>query len=208
MSEQPDSLLLKGARMGDLDAFAELVRRYERRIRSMLAHMLDDERDVEEATQDTFVQAWRNVGRFRGDSATFTWLYRIAANEALQRLRRKRLDTSPLEDVPELDLEGPGRSPVWLGPEAEAENRDLSAFLSERVRSLPWEFRAPLILRDVEGLSNQEVADILGLSLPAVKSRIHRARMKLRGEIVAWRRDQRPPGRPRLMQPAEFCRGL
>lgn len=179
--------LLARARKGDVEAFAELVRLFERRIRALLGRLLDDERDVEEAAQDTFVQAWRSLDRFRGEAAPFTWLYRIAVNEALQRTRRKRLDTRSLEDVPGLDREFDplARS---LPVEVAVENREVQAFLAERLRALPPDFRLPLVLRDVEGWSNREVAEALGISVPAAKSRIHRARMQLRHELELWLR--------------------
>jgi RNA polymerase sigma-70 factor, ECF subfamily len=145
--------------------------------------VLDDDRDVEEATQDCFVQAWRNLDRFRGDAAVFTWLYRIAVNEALARKRRKRLPTTGIDETPE-------RIPVAAEPTPEdaVESGELEAFLAERIRALEPEYRAPLVLRDVIGLSNQEVADVLELSLAAAKSRIHRARMQIRQELVRWER--------------------
>jgi RNA polymerase sigma-70 factor, ECF subfamily len=169
MAPRPDEDLLAKSRAGDLDAFAELVSRYERRVRSVLARLLDDERDVEEAAQDVFVQAWRNLSTYRGDAAFFTWLYRIAVNEALMRKRRKRVA------VAELDEEMVGASE----PEVD------EGWLLERIRELPDELRIPLVLRDIEGLSNQEVADVLELSLAAAKSRIHRARMQIRAEFEA-----------------------
>src|SRR6266545_3567248 len=95
---QDDARLLALARNGDFDAFAEFVRCYERRVRSVLLRLLEDERDVEEATQDVFVQAWRSLGRFRGRSAIFTWLYRIAVNVELYGRRRKRLPTTELDE--------------------------------------------------------------------------------------------------------------
>ena len=94
-----DRRLLAQARGGEVEAFAELVRRHEHRVRAVLYRLLDDERDVEEATQDSFVQAWRNLDRFRGEAAVFTWLYRIAVNEALGRLRRKRVPLAEVADV-------------------------------------------------------------------------------------------------------------
>src|SRR5919197_4229825 len=98
MSAREETTLLLEAQAGDLAAFEQFVRVVERRVRGLLGRLLSDQRDVEEATQDTFVQAWRNLPRFRGDAAAFTWLYRIAVNEALQRARRRRLETRPLED--------------------------------------------------------------------------------------------------------------
>jgi RNA polymerase sigma-70 factor (ECF subfamily) len=180
MAAADDQSLLAHARKGDLDAFAELVRRYEHRVRAVLLRLLDDDRDVEEATQDCFIQAWRNLDRFRGDAAVFTWLYRIAVNEAFARLRRKRLSTVEIDDAQE-------RMPQASAQEV-AESSELEAFLAERIRALEPEYRAALVLRDVIGLSNQEVADVLELSLPAAKSRIHRARMRIREDLVRWER--------------------
>jgi RNA polymerase sigma-70 factor, ECF subfamily len=181
-----DQALLSRAIEGDIDAFAELVRRYEHRMRAVLVRLLDDRRDVEEAVQDSFVQAWRSLERFRGDSAVSTWLYRIAVNEALARLRRKRLSTMELDEVREGErLAADAR----LEPQQAVEAGELEAFLTERIRALEPEYRAPLVLRDVIGFSNQEVADILELSLPAAKSRIHRARMQIREDFERWERD-------------------
>ena len=179
--------LVARAREGDVDAFAEIVRRYEVRVRSVLVRLLDDHRDVEEATQDTFVQAWRNLDGFRGDAGVFTWLYRIAVNEALMRLRRKRLPVTELDE----GLEAAPATAAY-DPAAAAEGADLRAFLSAQIRALPWEYRAPLVLRDVVGLSNHEVAHVLELSVPAAKSRIHRARMHVREQLDRW--EQRRPG--------------
>lgn len=190
MTVQEETALLTQAQAGDIAAFEHFVRLFERRVRGLLSRLLRDERDIEEATQDTFVQAWRNLSRFRGDAAPFTWLYRIAVNEALQRARRRRLDSQPLDDelleVFEYQHGSPGSRP--LPPDEAAEAREVQAFLLERVRELPPDFRAPLVLRDIEGWSNQEVADILELSLAATKSRIHRARMTLREELEHWLR--------------------
>lgn len=154
-----------------MDAFAGFMRHFERRVRTVLYRILDDARDVEEATQDTFVQAWRNLDRFRGDAAPFTWLYRIATNEALQRRRRVRVETVEFseEHAPEHDMA--------------LETGELRSLLAEEIRALPFEYRTALVLRDVEGLSNEEVADALDITLAAAKSRIHRARMTLREQL-------------------------
>ncbi len=166
--------LLEQAKRGDLDAFAEFVRAFERRIRTVLYRLLDDARDVDEAVQDTFVQAWRHIERFRGDAAPYTWLYRIAVNEALMRRRRKTLPTTELQETT-----------VSGGEDAYAA-ADARAFLIERLRALPIEYRTAVVLRDVEGLSNDEVARVLEISLAAAKSRIHRGRMQLREELERW----------------------
>src|SRR5919109_1975548 len=165
MSEQ-EARLLARAREGDVEAFADLVRLLERRVRGLLARLLDDDRDVDEAAQDTFVQAWRHLDRYRGDAAPFTWLYRIAVNEALQRTRRKRLELAPFEpDLTEQRAEGgAGRTPA---ADVEAADREALAFLKERIRALPDEARVPLVLRDVEGWAYEDVAAGLHVSAPA-----------------------------------------
>ena len=186
-----EAILLARAREGDLDAFAEFVRLFERRIRAVLSRLLDDERDIDEAAQDTFVQAWRNLHRFRGEAAPFTWLYRIAVNEALQRTRRKRLEVTPLDsaDIEQWAEGGLGRAPA---ADVVAADREALAFLTARIRALPEEARVPLVLRDVEGWSYEDVAATLDLSVPAVKSRIHRARLELGRDYAAWRGDLGP----------------
>jgi RNA polymerase sigma-70 factor (ECF subfamily) len=170
--------LLERAKAGDLDAFAEFMRTFERRVRAVLYRLLDDPRDVDEAAQDTFVQAWRNLEHFRGDAAPYTWLYRIAVNEALMRRRRKTLPTTELQETT-----------VSGGEDAYAA-ADARAFLIGRLRALPIEYRTAVVLRDIEGLSNEEVARVLEISLAAAKSRIHRGRMQLRAELEQWERAQ------------------
>jgi RNA polymerase sigma-70 factor (ECF subfamily) len=163
--------LVERARAGDLDALGELVRTYESRVASVLYRLLDDRRDVEEATQDVFVKAWRNLHRFRGDAQLFTWLYRIAVNEALIRRRGKRHDVEELDDR----LAG--------APDPEPGLGDL---LLRELAALPFDHRAAVVLRDVEGLSNEEVAEALGISVAAAKSRIHRGRMQIRDALAKW----------------------
>jgi RNA polymerase sigma-70 factor (ECF subfamily) len=170
--------LLEQAQAGDLDAFAEFMRAFERRIRAVCYRLLDDARDVDEVVQDTFVQAWRNLDRFRGDAAPYTWLYRIAVNEALMRRRRKTLPTIELQETS-----------VAANDDAFAA-ADARAFLIACLRALPDDYRAAVVLRDVEGLSNEEVADTLEISLAAAKSRIHRGRMQLREQLEQWERAQ------------------
>jgi RNA polymerase sigma-70 factor (ECF subfamily) len=166
-----DRELVERARAGDLDAFGEFVRTYERRVASVLYRLLDDRRDVEEATQDVFVQAWRNLHRFRGHAQLFTWLYRISVNEALMRKRRKRHDVQELDDR------------LAAAPEPEPGLREL---LVRALGALPFDHRAAVVLRDVEGLSNAEVAEALGISVAAAKSRIHRGRMQIRDALADW----------------------
>ena len=173
-----DESLVRAAQEGELEAFAEIVRRHERRLRLVLLRVLDDGRDVEEAVQDTFVQAWRHLDRYRGDAALFTWLYRIGVNEALGRRRKKRIRTT------DLDTSGAERAQDVRGdvqPEASAEAADVRSRVIAALNELPLDYREAVVLRDVAGLSNDEVAAALGLSVAAAKSRIHRGRLQLRG---------------------------
>jgi RNA polymerase sigma-70 factor, ECF subfamily len=173
--------LLRRAQEGDLDAFGEFIRVCERRIRAVLGRLLDDPRDVEEAAQDTFVQAWRHLDRFRGEAAPFTWLYRIAVNEALQRTRRRRPDTQSLESAPALErqMSPESTAPRPLPADVAAGQREDVARLVREIRALPFESRVPLVLRDVEGWRYEDLAAVLDISVSAAKSRVHRARLQV-----------------------------
>jgi RNA polymerase sigma-70 factor (ECF subfamily) len=175
--EQTDAELVRLAQEGDLDAFAEIVRRHERRLRIVLLRVLDDSRDAEEAVQDAFVQAWRNLDRYRAEAALFTWLYRIGVNAALAQARRKRLPMSGLESLPD---EGAPHVTRDVLPEPAAEAQDARTRVVAALARLPFEYREAVVLRDLAGLSNEEVATALDLSLAAAKSRIHRGRLQLR----------------------------
>jgi RNA polymerase sigma-70 factor (ECF subfamily) len=174
-----DGQLLMRAREGDLAAFEAFVRSTERRVRAVLARLLDDERDIDEVAQDTYVQVWRNLPNFRGDAAATTWLHRIAVNAALQRLRRKVLPTAPIDDVAQVDL-GQARN---AAADVVAGHRQMNTFIAATLRAMPVEYRAPVVLRDVEGWTTEEVAAALDLTVAAVKSRVHRGRMHLRVAI-------------------------
>jgi RNA polymerase sigma-70 factor, ECF subfamily len=177
LGEQTDAELVRLAQEGDLDAFAEIVHRHERRLRIVLLRILDDTRDVEEAVQDAFVQAWRNLARYRAEAALFTWLYRIGVNAALAKTRRRVHPTTDLDTLPS---EGATHVSPEVVPEAVAEAHDLRARVLAALAELPFEHREAVVLRDVAGLTNEEVAAALDLSVAAAKSRIHRGRLALR----------------------------
>ena len=179
--DDPERALLLRAREGDLDAFGEFIQLFERRVRAVLGRLLDDPRDVEEAAQDTFVQAWRHLDSFRGEAAPFTWVYRIAVNEALQRMRRRRPETQPLEPVLDLERRVSPESTTArpLPADVAAGQREDVARLVDEIRALPFESRAPLVLRDIEGWPYEDVAAVLDISVSAAKSRVHRARLQV-----------------------------
>ncbi len=183
-----DAALIAQARGGDGDAFTELVRRFEQPVRAVLLRLLDDDRDVEEATQDTFVHAWKSLDRFRGDANFFTWLYRIAVNEALARLRRKRLQLSELD----ARVEETSPAPAAVEPPRLAEEHEFHTFLADAVRRLPPDYRAPLVLRDVEGWTSEEVCRLLGLLPGNQRVLLHRARSTVRVALEPYLTAERP----------------
>jgi RNA polymerase sigma-70 factor (ECF subfamily) len=178
-----DEALVGRAREGDMEAFEELVMRHADRLFASLRRFGLDDAEAHEVAQETFLRAWRGLGRFEGRSSFFTWLYRIGFNEAQRRLSRRPAPgivvSSELQSVDELEDERPG-------PEASAEAQELRDALGRALRELPVDLRAPVVLRDVEGLSTREAATILELGEPALKSRLHRGRMALRGLLEPW----------------------
>lgn len=166
-------------RGAELDDFLALVERYQQPIAGVVARLLDDRRDIEEAVQDTFVQAWRHREAFRAEAAVFTWLYRIATNVALMRLRRRSHSTVSLD---QLSIAGdPALADDGMALQAERLTRidDVRTALA----ALPEQQRLVVMLRDVEGYGNAEVADLLGIPVPTVKALLHRGRAQLRRRL-------------------------
>lgn len=172
-----DRVLVDAARAGDVEAFEVLVRRHEGRVYRVAFRLLGSHADAQDATQETFVRAWRGLGRFRGESAVSTWLYRIVTNHCLNMIVASRPAAS-------LDLEMPlvGSDPAEI-----TEQRERFTAVARQVASLPPDQRAALVLRDFEGLSYEEVAAALEVSVAAIKGRIHRARLSVLRETAAWR---------------------
>jgi RNA polymerase sigma-70 factor (ECF subfamily) len=171
-----DADLVSRAQAGRLDAFEELVRRHRLGAYRVALRMLGDDSDAEDATQDAFVQAWRKLDGFRADAAFSTWMYRIVTNRCLNMLRARRR-TEPLPT----DREAPASRPDRI-----AEGRWQVEDLQRAIGRLTPEQRAPLVLRELEGLSYEEIAAALELSIPAVKSRLHRARLELLAAMRPW----------------------
>jgi RNA polymerase sigma-70 factor, ECF subfamily len=171
-----DADLVSRAQAGRLDAFEELVRRHRLATYRVALRMLGDESDAEDATQDAFVQAWRNLGGFRADAAFSTWMYRIVTNRCLNMLRARRR-TEPLPH----DREAPASRPDRI-----AEGRWQVQDLALAIARLTPEQRAPLVLRELQGCTYEEIAETLELSISAVKSRLHRARLELLAAMRSW----------------------
>jgi RNA polymerase sigma-70 factor (ECF subfamily) len=177
VAPRTDADLVSRAQVGRLDAFEELVRRHRLGTYRVALRMLGDESDAEDATQDAFVQAWRNLGGFRADAAFSTWMYRIVTNRCLNMLRARRR-TEPLPEA----LEAPASRPDRV-----AEGNWQVEDLKRAIGRLTPQQRAPLVLRELQGCSYEEIAVALDLSIPAVKSRLHRARLELLAAMRQWR---------------------
>jgi RNA polymerase sigma-70 factor (ECF subfamily) len=171
--------LIRRARDGDEDAFAELVAMHADRVYGALRRFGLDSSEADEVTQEVFVRAWRGLPRFEGRSKFSTWLYRIAFNEAQRALARRR--PAPAAPDPEGDdpIVALPESPR-LGPEAQTLDREFERALEQALQRLPADWRAAVVLRDLEGLSTEEAAEIAGVGQAAFKSRLHRGRMRLR----------------------------
>ncbi|MEH3055145.1 MAG: sigma-70 family RNA polymerase sigma factor [Patulibacter minatonensis] len=173
--------LLRAARRGDLEAFGTLMRHYETTMYRVALRMLGTPADAEDAVQEAMVRAWRSLRRYRGDAALSTWLYRITTNCCLTLIERRR-PTTPLDDEHHHD-----HHPERLDPADRLEQRESMRQLLQAIDGLPPEQRAVVVLRDLEGLSYDEVADVLEVSLAAVKGRLHRARLRLADELEGLR---------------------
>ena len=190
-TETADTELVALAQTGDLDAFEALANRYERRVYSLALRMLRQEQDAEDVTQQTFLSAMENLGRFRGDASFSTWLLRIATHAALKVIRkRKGLDTVSLEQATE-EEDGYGTIPHpeyiadWRqSPEELVRKNEVQRFLDDALAKLDEKHRLVFLLRDVEGLSVKEAAEALGLSEANTKVRLLRARLQLREELT------------------------
>ena len=176
-ASETDQKLVQRAQRGDLRAFDLLVLKYQGRISALVSRYISDPGEVEDVTQEAFIKAYRALERFRGDSAFYTWLYRIAANAAKNHLvakgRRPRSDAS-IEDAEAFDEFG--SSSDSGSPEAIAMGDELVGVVDAAMQALPEELRAALTLRELEGLSYDDIAEVLGCPVGTVRSRIFRAR--------------------------------
>jgi len=178
--------LVQAAKAGDVSAFEKLVKRYDRNVFRIAQHITHSREDAEDVVQEAFLKAYSNLEQFQGQSKFYTWLVRIAVNEALMKLRRRRPErfVSLDEDVKTEDDSLPREVADWSpNPEQLYNQSELRDILSRTIQGLPPTFRTVFVLRDVEGLSTEETAEALDLSVPAVKSRLLRARLQLRERL-------------------------
>ena len=191
----PDVALVARAKDGDASAFEQLVRQYDRQIFRVAQHITQNREDAEDITQDVFFKAYQKLDQFQGNSKFSTWLVRIAVNESLMRLRKRKTSktVSMDEDVHTEEGSIPRDFAEWRpNPEQLYGQGELSEILRKTIQGLPPGFRTVFTLRDVENLSTEETAEALGLSFPAVKSRLLRARLQLRERLSRYFKQQNP----------------
>lgn len=177
LSGESEETLVERSQGGDRGAFEELVRRHADRLYAVVVRFVADGEEAQDVTQEAFLRAWRSIGRFRGRSQFFTWLYRIGINEAKRRAGRR----PPAKLFASLDDDPVPEAPDWSeAPQLRLEQSDLREVLERAIRALPMRYRAAVILRDVEGLSTREAAEVMELGEAAFKSRLHRARLAVR----------------------------
>ena len=184
-----ESAVVAQAREGDTTAFGELVRRYEGRIFRLAQHVTQNREDAEDVLQETFMKAYEHLNQFKGDSKFYTWIVRIAVNQALMKLRRRKTDKSvSLDETIDTGEDMVVREIAAWGedPEQQLSREELGGILDSAIQSLEPLYRSVFVLRDIDDLSTEETAEALGLSVPAVKSRLLRARLQLREKLTRF----------------------
>jgi RNA polymerase sigma-70 factor, ECF subfamily len=180
-----EGILVAAAKDGDIAAFESLVSRYERKIFRLAQHITQNNEDAEDVSQEAFLKAYEHLPEFQGNSRFYTWLVRIAVNQALMKLRKRRTrDVSLDEEIETEENFVPREVEDWgPSPEERYSQEELARILSHVIGELDPPFRTVFQLRDIDELSTEETADVLGISVPAVKSRLLRARLKLREKL-------------------------
>ena len=184
-----ETTLVAQSREGDTAAFGELVRRYEGKIFRLAQHVTQNREDAEDVLQETFMKAYEHLDQFQGNSKFYTWIVRIAVNQALMKLRRRKTDKSvSLDETIDTGEDTMVREiAAWdEDPEQRFSRDELGGILDTAVQSLEPPYRSVFMLRDVDELSTEETAEALGLSVPAVKSRLLRARLQLGEKLTRY----------------------
>ena len=194
LQSMTDEDLVKTAQAGESPAFDELVRRYTNVVYRVLYKILRHEEDSQDALQDTFVSAYRALPRFRQDARFSTWIYRIATNAALMKARARRTNLVSLDHpTEESEAKSAWELPDWSAtPDEEILTSETRRVMEDAIQALPPEQRAAFILHDVQDLSSAETAEAMGITVSAVNSRLHRARVFLRDRIGRYVKNPEP----------------
>ena len=190
MTETADSISLEALRAGDREAFARLVDATSGHIYRVALQIVGDEQDAEDVLQETYIKAFRALPEFEGRSSLSTWLYRIAVNEALMHVRRRKPQPVSIDESDPFDAEAESEGMEIVDfcclPEGEFLTNETRAFLDQAVANLPENLRVVFVMRDLEGFSIQDTAEALGLSENNVKTRLLRARLHLRQDLSVY----------------------
>jgi RNA polymerase sigma-70 factor, ECF subfamily len=188
MDVKSDVELIEEFKAGNQKSFEELIQRYSTKAFSLASRLTRNQEDAEEVLQDVFVTVYRKIGSFQGKSTFSSWLYRVTVNAAFMKLRKKKQDQSvPMEDVlPQLQNTPLIRASENLEGDRATQRSEVVQALELAIGKLPEEYRPVFILRDVDGLTSREVGKILNLSVPAVKSRLHRSRLMIRKRLTQF----------------------
>ena len=184
-----EGAIVAQARLGNASAFNELLRRYERKIFRLALHITQNREDAEDVLQESFLKAYEHLDQFQGQSKFYTWVVRIAVNQALMKLRKRKSDRSvSLDETIDTGEDNIGREiAAWdENPEQKYSREELNGILVSAIDGLAPIYRAVFVLRDIDGLSTEEAAEALELSVPAVKSRLLRARLQLRDKLTRY----------------------
>lgn len=179
LAETSEAALVDAARSGDMMSFEELVRRYRNDVYAFSMHFLHDREEAWDVSQEVFVKVYRSLWRFRGEASFKTWLMRVTANHCKDRLKKRRLSTVSFDDA----IESNAASPV-LAPDQRVEAEELGHAIDQAVASLPHKHRTAFMLREYEGLSYQEMAEVMNCNVGTVMSRLHHARQKLQNALT------------------------
>ncbi len=184
-----DKVLVARFKKGSVEAFEEIVSRYEAKLFNLAIRFTRNQEDAEEVLQDVFSTVFRKIHGFKGQSAFSSWLYRVTVNAAFMKLRkRKQKPTISIEDLtPALKQQYVEQEFGYVQySDSTSVSNEVREVLQAAINRLPDQYRAVFVLRDVDGMSNQEVGEILDLSIPAVKSRLHRSRLMLRRKLQRY----------------------
>jgi len=198
--EGSDRELVRSAQRGDEQAFRRLVEKYQRRVYQLAVGMLKDADEAMDISQETFVRVHRYLPSFKGDSSFFTWTYRIAMNLCLDQQRRagrsQRVDAGDGADADQAEIEAAMDPPSYAlaGPQRQALNQELKAKMEEALGELSENHRAILLLRELEGLSYEELARVLGIRKGTVMSRLFHARLKMQKKLREYLGEEAPEG--------------
>ncbi len=189
-SELPEPEAIRLAQQGDALAFERIYRLHSRRVYALCLRMVGNTAEADDLTQEAFLQLFRKIHTFRGESAFSTWLHRLAVNVVLMRLRKKTLAETSLEETTEPDEEAGGPRKDIGGPDLRLAGSIDRVNLQRAIDQLPKGYKSVFVLHDIQGYEHNEIAEIMGCSIGNSKSQLHKARMRLRELLQETQRDQ------------------